>query len=405
MEAQVTQAPRPDHVPADRVVDFDIFNFPITDAEYQLGLKALNAPGMPEVLWTPHNGGHWLVTRAADINTVMTDYAHFSSRNITTPKSAPGTPPLKPLQVDPPEHMKYRLLLAGALSPKAVVPLGETARELTIALIEGFKARGECEFISEFAQHLPIAIFMKMADLPMSDRSMLLAAAEKAIRGANEVERTEGQMQVAGYGMQKVMERRANPGTDLISTIATAEIDGEPLDDMTLTGMVSLLLFAGLDTVASMLGFFARFLALNPEHRRQLRADPSLIPNAVEELLRRFPIALLAREVAEDMDFGGVALKAGDMVVVPTPLDGLDDRKFEQPLDVDFSRKATIHTTFGAGAHRCMGSMLARTELRIFLEEWLTRIPDFEIKSGARVEVSARSVATITSLPLVWKAG
>ncbi len=402
MEAQDTRAARPDNVPADRVFDFDVYDFDIENAEYQVALKALNAPGVPELFWTPHHGGHWIVTRAADIHTVLTDYEHFSSRSITVPRME-GMPPLKPLQVDPPEHMKYRLLLAGALSPKAVVPLGEAARELAIELIEGFKARGECEFIGEFAQHLPIAIFMKLVDLPEADRGLLTGLAENAMRGKTEDIRNMARMQLAGYGMQKVAERRANPGDDLISTIALARVDGELLDDMTLTGMVTLLLFAGLDTVASMLGFFARFLAMHPGHRRQLIEDPSLIPNAVEEMLRRYPIALLAREVVTDFEFGGVTLRKGDMVAAPTPLDGLDERKFDQPLEVDFARKTTIHSTFGAGAHRCMGSMLARTELRIFLEEWIKRIPDFEVKPGAHVEISARSVATITALPLVWK--
>ncbi|MDH0426642.1 cytochrome P450 [Stutzerimonas stutzeri] len=202
--------------------------------------------------------------------------------------------------------------------------------------------------------------------------------------------------------MQKVIEHRANPGGDLLSAIATAKVDGELLNEHDLTGMLILLLLAGLDTVASMMGFFARFFALNPAHRRQLIEDPSLINNAVEELLRRYPIANLAREVTQDFEYCGVSLKAGDMVVAPTALDGLDDRRFEDPMSVNFNRDKPIHATFGGGVHRCMGSMLARTELRLFIEEWLKRIPDFEIKPGVEVKVAARSVATITSLPLVW---
>jgi len=395
-------ADRPAHVSADRVYDFDIYAIQSKDGEYQLAMKKLNDDGAPEVFWTPRNGGHWVVTRSAEITRVLNEYQTFSSRTITIPRTV-GRPPLKPLQVDPPEHVKYRNLLASALSPKAVTALGETARKLTIELIEGFIERGECEFIGEFAQHLPIAIFMQIVDLPDADRVTLTHASDMAMRGATEQDREVGAMQVAAYGMQKIHERRANPGTDLISTIATAKIDGELLDDYTLTGMVTLLLFAGLDTVASMLGFFANFLARNPEHRHQLAANPELIPNAVEEMLRRFPVALLGREVVADTELGGAQLKAGELVCMPTMLDGLDDHRYENPEQVDFSRKVTQHATFGGGQHRCMGSMLARTELRIFLEEWLKRIPDFEIKPGAEIKVAARSVATITSLPLVWK--
>jgi cytochrome P450 len=403
METQIRETTPPANVPKDRVVDFDIFAFEVENGEYQRALKKLTDAGAPDVIWTPRNGGHWIATRFEAIGVVLGDNDHFSANELTVPKQPPGTPKMRPLQSDPPEHVKFKNLLAPALAPKPVAKLGEVARALTISLIDGFKDRGRCEFIGEFAQHLPIAIFMQIVDLPDSDRLDLTGWAEKALRGETEDIRRQGRMQVAAYGMQKVMERRANPGQDLISNIATARIDGELLDETTLTGMVTLLLFAGLDTVASMLGFFARFLAMNPSYRRQLIDDPTLIPNAVEELLRRFPIILAAREVKADCDFYGVTLKTGDMVVAPTPLAGLDERQFADPLTVDFKRPKPIHDTFGAGTHRCMGSMLARIELRIFLEEWLKRIPDFEIEPGAEVKVSARQVATITSLPLVWK--
>lgn len=392
----------PTHIPADRVFDFNIYDFEVDGAEYQAGMQRLLQSDVPEIFWTPHNGGHWVVTRSEQINEVLNDHEHFSSRQIAVPKAPVEQPPLKPLQVDPPQHLKYRNLLATALSPKAVANLAENVRTLAIELIDGFKPRGECEFISEFAQHLPIAIFMNIVDLPEQDRSLLTGLAEIVVREDDEQLRGEALMKIAGYGMQKIIERRANPGSDLLSSIATAKVDGELLSEHDLTGMLTLLLLAGLDTVASMMGFFARFFALNPAHRRQLIQDPNLINNAVEELLRRYPIANLAREVTQDFEYRGLSLKAGDMIVAPTPLDGLDERRFEDPLSVNFNRDKPIHATFGGGVHRCMGSMLARTELRLFIEEWLKRIPEFEIKPGVEVKVAARTVATITSLPLVW---
>lgn len=394
---------RPAHVPADRVVDFDIFDFPVEEVDYQQALKAQLADGKPDLLWTPRNGGHWIMTRFDGIATVLADSDHFSSRHITVPPDTSGRPPLVPLQLDPPDHTPYRALLQQTLSPKAVGALGEAARALAIELIEGFKADGQCEFISAFAQHLPIAIFMNIVGLPESDRPMLTEMAERALRGDDSAERTQAAIDIGAYGMRKVMERRAHPGSDLISRIATAEVDGQPIGDQQLAGLVTLLLLGGLDTVASSLGFFAQFLARHPEHRRQLVEHPELIPNAVEELLRRFPIAILARQVRSDMPYDGVTLHAGDMVLAPTPLSGLDETRFADPLSVDFNRERPgLNATFGGGAHRCPGSMLARTELRVFLEEWLKRIPDFAIAPGADVKVSARSVATITALPLVW---
>jgi len=403
--ANALVAPRPANVPDDRVVDFDLYDFPVEGMEYQKAMKEQIADGKPELIWTPRNGGHWIMTRFEGIAAVLSDTDHFSSHQIMVPVPDNGRPPLVPLQLDPPDHAEYRALLQQALSPKAVGQLGESARALSIQLIDGFKADGECEFISAFAQHLPIAIFMNIVGLPESDRPTLTQIAERALRGATEQERNEAGAAIGAYGMQKVMERRANPGDDLISRIATAQIKGKPIGDYELAGMVTLLLLGGLDTVASSLGFFAQFLARHPEHRRQLIDNPAMIPTAVEELLRRFPIATLAREVKSDLEIYGVTLKAGDMVVAPTTLSGLDDRKFVDPLTVDFTRdRPGLNATFGGGIHRCVGSMLARTELRVFLEEWLPRIPDFDIAPGADVKVSARSVATITSLPLVWTA-
>lgn len=393
----------PEHVPADRIIDFDLYDFPIEGIEYQRSMKQILQTNPAEVLWSPRNGGHWIAKSPSTVVTVLTDTEHFSSRKIVVEEGDRKTPPLLPLQLDPPHHAAYRALLQQALSPKAVGQLGDKARALSIELIDGFKAKGECEFIGAFAQHLPIAIFMGIVDLPEADRQLLTDLAEIALRGDTAEERTGAIGQLAGYGMGKVLERRANPGNDLISAIAEAEVDGKPIDDATLTGMVLLLLLGGLDTVASSLGFFAQFLARNPDHRRALNDDPSLIPNATEELLRRFPIAIQAREVRADVTLAGVSMKTGDMVMLATPMDGLDDEKFADPLRVDFNRvKPGANSTFGGGVHRCVGSMLARTELRIFLEEWLKRIPEFAIKAGTQPKVSARSVATLTSLELVW---
>jgi cytochrome P450 len=393
----------PSHVPADRIIHFDLYDFPIEGVEYQNSMKKLLESNPAEILWSPCNGGHWIIKDPATLATAFADSDHFSSRRIMVEERARSTPPLAPLQFDPPHHEGYRALLQQALSPKAVGKLGEKARVLSIELIEGFKAKGECEFISAFAQHLPIAIFMGIVDLPEADRPLLTNLAEIALRGETEEQRGDAISKLAAYGMSKVLERRADPGSDLISTIAKGEVDGKLIDDITLTGMITLLLLAGLDTVASMMGFFAQFLARHPEHRVALVADPSLIPNATEEMLRRYPISIQAREVKADVALGGVILKAGDMVMLATPMDGLDAHKYPDPLTVDFNRvKPGANSTFGGGVHRCVGSMLARTELRIFLEEWLQRIPDFSIKPGTQPKVSARSVATLTSLELVW---
>lgn len=383
--------------------DFDIFDIraELAGGDFQQAFKR-QIDGFPEIFWTPRNGGHWCLTRAEDIELALSDHERFSARYVMVPKEASADPPLPPVMFDPPDHARYRALLARALSPPMVAKLERRARSLAISLIEGFQFRGACEFVSEFAHHLPIEVFMSMVDLPLEDRPELLEIAAQVERPSNREVRAAGLARLAGYAMRKIDERRAVPGDDVISDLIRARIDGEPLSDDALRGMVMLLMIGGLDTVASMLSFFARFLALNPDHRHWLADNPGRVPDAVEELLRRFAIIIAARVVARDFEHKGVQFRVGEMVVAPTMLHALDETKFPGAGHVDLERPRPMHMSFGAGVHRCVGSMLARAELRIFLEEWLRRIPDFEIAPEADVVIAARSIATIEHLRLVW---
>lgn len=394
---------KPEHVPDSLVRRFDIYNLQAKNGDWQLAVhEHLHSADTPDIFWTPHNGGHWVVTRAPLVQKILKDYQRFSSRRVTV---IPGEDPdslFAPLQVDPPDHVKYRKLIMPALSPIAVKKLGEQARQLTINLIEGFQDKGECEFIEDFATYLPLAIFMSIVDLPDEDRVYLSDIANTLVRGQDLEQAAEARVKLATYVTCKIQERRANPGNDLISSLTQAKVDGKPIDDNILLGMITLLMIAGLDTVAMMMGFFTNFLARNPGPRQQMIDNPDIIPEAVEEMLRRFPIANTAREAIGDMEFGGIQIRKGDMFMVASAAAGLDDKHYDNPETVDIDRKNKIHETFGDGPHRCIGSMLARVELRIFLEEWLKRIPNFSIRPGAEIEAISRGVAGITSLPLVW---
>lgn len=394
-------ASTPPHVPADRVFDFDVYGVHPADKDYALAFRECVGPDVPNVCWTPRNGGHWIVTSAEGIDLLYTDLDHFTSTCITIPAERSPDPLMLPVMSDPPEWMTYRLPFNRALAPKSVVPLAEEARRLAVELIEDLQPRGRCEFVGDFALRLPIAVFMKMADLPEADREFLLEAVAATLRSKSEVEQRAAYGRLADYARRKVEERRANPRPDAISDMASIQVDGNPIPVHTVTGMVALLLSAGLDTVASMMGFIMSFLARNPEYRRELIDHRERIPDAVEELLRRFPIVVSARMVKADFEYDGVKLKAGEMVAAPTPLHGLDERRYACPAHVDFDRKPR-HATFGGGVHRCPGATLARAELKILLEEWLARIPDFEIEPGAPVPVEARGVAAILELPLIW---
>jgi cytochrome P450 len=389
----------PDHVPRELVVDFDYMNPPGAKDDVHLAWKSLHAG--PDIVWSPYYGGHWIATRGEDIEAMQKDHTRFSHRSVNIPPL--NETQLVPLELDPPEHTAYRNLVTPAFLPQAIASLESDVRTLAIELIEKLAPRGECEFVSEFAKILPIVIFLRLADLPLSDREQLLEWAEWAVRGSFE-QRHESQQRLVGYIASWVEKRRAEPGGDLVSLIVNAQIDGKPISPERMFGMFIVVLFGGLDTVASMMGFIARFLAENPAHRRQLIEHPELMVSSVDELIRRFGVANTARFITQDMEYKGVQFKKGDQIQLPNCLFGLDDRKFSNPLAVDLTRKPVIHAAFGNGPHRCPGSFLARTEIKVFLQEWLKRIPDFHIRENDKPRCGSGSVNGMLYLPLAWRA-
>jgi len=393
-------AERPAHVPEDRIVDFNFLNPPGAEKDVHLAWAELYKHS--EIVWTPHNGGHWIATRADVIEDIQKDFAHFShAKGISLPM---GLKPVRylPLESDPPEHAAYRQLLNPTFGPANIAALKEEARELSIGLIEGFRDRGECEFIGDFAEHLPVTIFLRLVDLPLDDREKFLNWANEAVRFGTHESRRATFQKISAYLGEIIKERREKPGDDLISKIATSEVAGGKMTQEEALGMALVLFIGGLDTVVNMLAFFALFLARNPKHRKQLVDDPTLIPGATEELIRCHGLSNTVRTLTSDYDYRGLHLKKGDVIQVPTSLGGLDENRFDNPFEVDFLRQSQRHTTFGNGPHRCMGAPLGRAELFVFLEEWLKRIPDFEIKPGATIRMRSGSVNSIESVPLVW---
>ncbi len=392
----------PSHVPPELVRDVDIYAPPNAAQDFHLAMKAVQE-SCPDIFWSPYQGGHWVAVRGEDMYEVFfKNYELYSSSVMTVPKEQ--APPFRmlPIESDPPAHTEYRAIIAPWFTPKAIGELEKTARELSISLIEGFLPRGECEFVTEFSQHLPIAIFMSLVDLPWEDREYLMRLAEAQVYQTSHEERIEALQKMQAYLERKLDERRAKPGSDMLSRIATVEVNGRKLTHQEQLGMATLVLIGGLDTVASMLGFIASFLARNPAHRRQLVTQPSLIPNAVEELIRRHGVAQPSRLITRDHVYKGVPFKAGDQIVLSTMMHGLDERCFTAPLDVDFTRKNPLHSGFGNGPHRCPGSFLARTEIKVFLQEWLARIPEFEIKRGEQPRIRTGVNGSYVYLPLAW---
>ena len=391
----------PDNVPPELVVDFDFYTLAGKAEDIQLAWAELHKG--PDIVWTPHYGGYWIATRAADIQVMQVDHEHFSHNEFDIPLN-PGRMKSIPLSLDPPDHTPYRKLLMTGFTPQKVRQYSEVARETAQELVATLKPRGECEFIDDFAKVLPINVFLTMMGLPLDDRDFLLPRAEIAVR-SNDIElkaRTQGEL--AGYLMGHIEDRKANPREDLLGMIVNGEVSERALTPHEIMAMSLLVLVGGLDTVASQIGFVAHFLAKNPGHRRELVANPKLAQVACEEFLRRYGLPNTARQLTEDYDYKGLKFKKGDMIQMPKCLYGLDDRINANPEVVDFHRKPSEikHAAFGAGPHVCPGNVLARRELIIFLEEWLPAIPDFEIDPDRPPVFAAGSVNGVDKLYLKW---
>ena len=393
------------HVPDHLVVEFDHYNLPGGSEDVHLAYHAFQQMG-PDIFWTPRNGGHWVITRAEDIKVVESDYERFShvcSANIPV---VTGTERAYPIEVDPPLHHHFRDPLVHALQPRKVEAMSDVVRETCVTLIEAFAGRGECEFVSEFAEMFPIMIFLDFVQLPLEDRTRLLHYTSNVTRPKSPEDRLPAFQGLSDYLSFWVKKRRENPGDDILSQMANLAIDGEKLPFSDAVGYVRTVCLGGLDTVTASLGFFMRFFAMNPGHRKIFREsmhDSNFIRRAVEELMRRHGLVCTTRVATHDFAYKDVPFAKGDMVLVPNLYAGLDDRCFPNPLTVDFDRSSrTMHAFFDFGPHTCVGHVLARRELRIFLKEWFGRIPDFTFKPGTKPVLASGSVNGVEELQLAW---
>ena len=317
---------------------------------------------------------------------------------------------LIPLQVDPPDHAPYRRLLDPEFSPKKMTALDADARELVNGLIDGFIDQGRCDFHADFATPLPSGMFLALMGLPRDDLSTFLRWRDETIRpdvapddfeGAAKIRERAGN-EITEYFEEAVADARRNPVDNLLGRIAVGEVDGRPLTREETLGTLHLLLLGGLDTVTATLDCAIVNLARNDEQRRSLNSDPALVSGAVEELLRHeSPVMMVVRVVKQDCEVGGVQLKAGDHATILIGAANGDDEEFDESDVCNFAREANRHLAFGAGPHRCLGSHLARLELRVALEEWHRRIPEYRLADGAEPQYSG-GIRQAEDLPIVW---
>ncbi|MBB4615429.1 cytochrome P450 [Novosphingobium taihuense] len=392
---------KPAHVPASLVHDFDLYvgpgeagrSYPDIHAEWRAWQDR-----HPAIFWTPRNGGHWVLTRWNGIRKVALDPARFSSRDIFVPQ---GTAPfLIPTNADAPLHSKYRRLMEPFFSPAALRRVTEEARAAAIAIIEEIKPRGRCEFMADFASRMPVVAFMVLVNLPREDLDYLLGIAGKL--SPDDPDQQAAWASLGNYVRTQIELRRTNPQDDFISSLLKAEVMGRKMSDEEIFSLALLTISGGLDTVAISIGFAAAHLARHPAHRRELIEHPERIDNAINEMLRRYGVSNIARVAVDDVELDGVAIKAGESVMLMYPLAGLDDSVTPDPLTVDFQRKAPQHLVFGIGPHTCVGNRLGKREIGLFIEEWLARIPDFSIEPDTEPKARCGIGNSLKELCLVW---
>jgi cytochrome P450 len=343
--------------------------------------------------------------RMADIVEV-THHRDVRSTSVEAGGFMGAADPLIPLQIDGDAHRKYRRLLDPLFAPRAMARLEPHVRRLANELIDTFADTGTVEFYEDFCVPLPCTIFLELLGLPVTDLEFLLWFKDGVIRPQDDKHREEGGARMTEYLDRVLAEREAEgaPRDDLIGGFMSAEVDGERLTREEVMNIIFVLVFAGLDTVSASLSCFVAWFARHPEQRQLVIEDPRLLPHALEELLRyESPVPAIARFATADFELGGEQIRAGDSLQLLLCVANLDPAAIPDPLAVDFTRDTKSHIDFGTGVHRCLGSHLARMELRIALEALHERIPDYTVDATRPPEYhNDGGVRTVEPLHLLF---
>jgi cytochrome P450 len=359
------------------------------------------------VAHTERYGGAWLPTRHDDVAAIAYDTERFSSRSVVMSNNRPphdvaprGVSP--PISSDPPFHHGARRVLLPAFAPQAIAKLEPGTRTYCDELLDAVEGRDVVDAAGEFAQHIPVRVIADMLGFPREDADRFRGFVHDVLESVNDpLDVRIGKMQgLFEYLRAQIDDHLANPRDDLTTYLIEAEMDGEKLDPFHIGGTMALLLLAGIDTTWSAIGSSLWHLARTPADRERLVREPELLPTAMEELLRAYAPVTMARLVKEDMDWNGCPMKADDWILLSFPAANRDPDLFDDADKVIIDREVNRHSAFGLGVHRCLGSHLARMELRVALETWMARFPTFSLADPEAVTWSPGQVRGPRHLPL-----
>jgi cytochrome P450 len=352
-------------------------------------------------------GGGWLPVRYADVAAIAYDTERFSSRaiimsNVRPPREIAPVGGSPPISSDPPFHHDARKLLLPAFTKSAVSQLEPSTRAFCHSLLDAVDGQDVVDAARDYAQHIPVRVIADMLGFPPEDGPQFREFVEDLLEGINMPtdERIERVNRLFDYLVAQVDSHLERPRDDLTSYLLNAELGGRKLDPDHVVGTMALLLIAGIDTTWSAIGASLWHLARTPADRARLVAEPGLLPTAMEELLRAYAPVTMARLVTQDMRWHGVDMKADDWILLSFPAANRDPAQFDRADEVVIDREINRHAAFGLGIHRCLGSHLARMELRVALEVWLARIPVFSLADPGAVTWAAGQIRGPRTLPL-----
>ncbi|HEY5662955.1 MAG TPA: cytochrome P450 [Ilumatobacter sp.] len=337
-------------------------------------------------------GGMWVPVTHETVNEIAYDTEHFTSRSVVVTHTRPGDLALPapigvapPITSDPPFHAIARRLLLPAFAPKKIAAWEDEVRALCRGLLD---AMGEIEpgasvvdAAVQYVQHIPVAVIGRMLGLPPEDGDLFREFVHEILEVINRDpgEYADEEPKLDNYLDAQIADHIEHPRDDLIGYLLEVELDGQKLDPEVVRGSIVLLLVAGIDTTWSAIGSSLWHLAQHPDDLRRLRDDPAAIDFAVEEFLRFYAPVTMARMVAQDVDFHGCPMQRDDWVLLPFPAANRDPDFFEQADEFIIDRQKNRHAAFGLGIHRCLGSNLARLEMKVAIEEFVRRFPEFEL--------------------------
>jgi cytochrome P450 len=337
----------------------------------------------------------WLPVTHDDVHRIAYDTEHFSSRSVIVSnvnKELLPQPPIggaPPITSDPPFHNHARRLLLPPFAPKQIEPWEDDVRAMCNELIDSMGDADVVDAAVQYAQHIPVNVIARMLGFPLEDADLFRTFVHNTLETINAEPgaRTKAFEELDAYITKQVDDHIENPRDDLTGYLLQQEIFGQPLSRDHVGGSIVLLLIAGIDTTWSAIGSSIRHLAANPADLARLNAEPELWPTAVEEFLRFYAPVTMARVVAKDHDFNGCPMKENDWVLLPFPAANVDPAQFDRAGEVLIDRAENRHSAFGLGIHRCLGSNLARLEVRVAVETFAQSFPSFELAGPTRWSV------------------